>query len=247
MQGWITIHRQIIDSPIYSDSHAVHLWLHLLILANHKDNTFVMNGVVKSLKRGQFITGRDKLVSATGINRSKIERLLKTFVELEMIEVKTSNRNRLVTLINYDSYQSDSAERATSEQPVSNQRATGEQLVSTNNNVNNENNVNNKTIRSEKPDWLDKFYDEFWKLYPKGIDKKKYYIRIKKMISKGSDREKANLLFNSVKAQLVGQPDGQFWATADRWLKDEKWTDEVQVNTGGGFNNQPTPKKLKEL
>ncbi len=89
MSGWISIHRKIKESPVYSDSQAVHLWLHLLLTANHKTNQFVMNGKLITVNRGQLLTGRKALSSATGINESKIQRLLKLFEELEMIEQQT--------------------------------------------------------------------------------------------------------------------------------------------------------------
>ncbi len=143
MQGFITIHRKIIESAVYKDSNAVHLWLHLLLKCNHKDNDFIMNGKLVSVKRGQTLTGRKKLSLETGIQESKIERLLKLFEKMQMIEQHTNNRNRLVTVLSYDEYQS-------GEQQVNNTRTTHEQLVNTNNNVNNEKTDNND-IKPLKP------------------------------------------------------------------------------------------------
>ena len=136
MQGFITIHRQLMESAVYKDSHAVHLWLHLLLKANHKENEFIMNGKLITVKRGQILTGRKALSAETGIQESKITRLLSLFEKMQMIEQQTNNRNRLVTVLSYDKFQA-------GEQQVNNTRTTGEQLVNTNNNVNNENNVNN--------------------------------------------------------------------------------------------------------
>ena len=144
MKGFITIHRQLIESAVYKDSHSVHLWLHLLLKANHKKNDFVMNGKLITVERGQILTGRKALSAETGIQESKIQRLLKLFEKMQMIEQHTNNRNRLITVVSYDKYQA-------SEQQVNNTRTTGEQLVNTNNNVNNENNVNNVNKETEKP------------------------------------------------------------------------------------------------
>ena len=77
MQGFITIHRKIMESAVYKDSHAVHLWLHLLMKANHKDKAFIMNGCEVQVNRGQTLTGRKALSAETGIQESKIQRLLK--------------------------------------------------------------------------------------------------------------------------------------------------------------------------
>lgn len=89
----------------YSDSHYVHLWLHILLKANHVDTEFLWNGSIITVKRGQFITGRNALVKETGINRSKVERILKVLEKERQIEQQTTNKFRLITVINYKKYQ----------------------------------------------------------------------------------------------------------------------------------------------
>lgn len=129
--GFITLHRKIKDSVIWSDSQAVHLWVHLLLKANHKDNQFLQNGKLVSVKRGQTVTGRRRLSDETGIPESKIQRLLKLFEQLQMIEQQTNSKNRLISITNYNSYQS-------GEQQTNSKRTASEQQVNTNNNDNNE-------------------------------------------------------------------------------------------------------------
>lgn len=157
-QGWISLHRKTIESPIYTDSQAVHLWIHLLLSANHKDNTFVKNGKPVTVKRGQLLTGRTLLSTATGLSESKIQRLLETFVSLQMIEQQTNSKNRLISITNYDSYQS-------SEQQMNNKRTTDEQQMNTNNNDNNVNNDNKITTSIEavkKSNFIKKHTDTSW-------------------------------------------------------------------------------------
>ncbi len=140
--GWISLHRKIQDTPIYSDSHAVHLWVHLLLKANHQDKEFLFNGSMQTVKRGQLLTGRKVLSSETGINESKIQRLLKTFEKCQMIEQQANNKSRLISITNYDSHQA-------SEQQVNSKRTTDEQQVNTNNNVNKDNKVNKFSFKNE--------------------------------------------------------------------------------------------------
>ena len=142
-QGWIITHRKLRESSFYKDSQAVHLWIHLLISANHKDAQIVRGNKVYEVKRGQLITGRKLLSSETGINESKLQRLLKVFEKCHMIEQQTNSVNRLVSIINYDQYQ-------TSEQQVNSKRTASEQQVNTNNNDNNKNNDKqlNRNIRA---------------------------------------------------------------------------------------------------
>ena len=152
LDGWISIHRKIMKKGWYKKSDHFRLWIHLLLKANHKPNEFWFNGKNTIVKRGQFITGRKTLAIEIGISESKIERILNHFEKSEQqIEQLKTNRNRLITITNYNQYQTTEQQ---SEQPVNNKRTTSEQPVNTNNNVNNVNNVNNENKRAWFVDWL---------------------------------------------------------------------------------------------
>jgi hypothetical protein len=72
---------------------------------------------------GQIVTGRNKIVEATGLNRSKIERLLKVLENEHQIEQQTFTKYRIISITNWCKYQIDEQQ---SEQQVSNKRATSE-------------------------------------------------------------------------------------------------------------------------
>ena len=170
-QGWIITHRKLRESSFYKDSQAVHLWIHLLISANHKDAQVVRGNKIYEVKRGQLITGRKLLSSETGINESKLQRLLKVFEKCHMIEQQTNSVNRLISIINYDQYQ-------TSEQQVNSKRTASEQQVNTNNNDNNKNNDKElnrntrantsatKTIEQREKEFYSKISEHWKKSHP---------------------------------------------------------------------------------
>lgn len=115
MQGWIKIHRKILEKGYYFESEYIHLWVHLLLMASHKESEFLFNNKIHKLKVGQLITGRNKLSKQTGINASKIERILKCFESEHQIEQQANNRNRLITILSWDKYQISEQQN---EQPV---------------------------------------------------------------------------------------------------------------------------------
>jgi hypothetical protein len=152
MEGWVKLHRKLMNKSFYrNDSETVHLWIHLLISANHIEREEIFAGKPIICKPGQFTTGRNQLVKETGINRSKIERILKKLEKIEhQIEQRTSSTNRLISIINWHEYQ-DSEQL--SEQQVSNKRATSEQQVSTPKelkNIKNERIKENIDVRKQK-------------------------------------------------------------------------------------------------
>jgi hypothetical protein len=136
MEGWIKIHRKLITWEWYNDSKMVHLFLHLLLSANHSDGNW--QGV--SVKRGQLITGRIKLSAVTGISEQSIRTCLSKLESTKELTIKTTNKNSIITLLNYDSYQiKESANQQLTSKLTNNQPTTNQQLT-TNKNDNNKKN-----------------------------------------------------------------------------------------------------------
>lgn len=141
MNGYIKLWRDIEKQPWYSDSQAVHLFLHILIKATHEKRQAILGGKVVVLEPGQFVTGRKKLSAETGINRSKIERCLKLFEACGQIEQRTSNVNRCISVVNYVKFQK-------SEPQTSNGRATKSVKIQRNPKQTTENRTRNKQQES---------------------------------------------------------------------------------------------------
>lgn len=139
---WVKLYEKIEDSSIYHDSELVHLWVHLMIKASKFGNKFPWNGGEMELKPGQLLTGRKKLHDQTGISESKIQRSLKRFEKCHMIEQQTTNKNRIITVLNWDKYQS-------SEQQMNSQR-TGNEQVTNNERTGNEHNQERKKDKKEE-------------------------------------------------------------------------------------------------
>lgn len=146
MEGWVCLHRKIVDSVVWTDPNMLKLWSLCLIKASHKDQPmFSLGGQIVPLKKGEFVTGRDSLAEEfnKGVQkRNRVSaitlwRFLKKFEKYEMLNIKTTNKYSVISIKNWESYQS-------VEQQVNNNRTSSEHQVNTNNNVNNENNVNNK-------------------------------------------------------------------------------------------------------
>ena len=126
--GWIKIHRKLLDNPIANKPHYLSVWITLLLLASHKEYEVLVGDKKILIKRGQLLTGRKKLAEATGVQESKIERILKRLENDQQIEQQSTNKFRLITINNYDSYQIDEQQN---EQQMNNKRTTNEQQMNT--------------------------------------------------------------------------------------------------------------------
>lgn len=128
MSGWIKLHRKFCEKAFYSkDSEKVHLWVHLLMSANHAGKEELLGGKPFFCVSGQFTTGRKQLSRETGISESKIERILTYFEKIEQqIEQQKTSTNRLISILNWGQYQQSEQQI---EQRVNNDRTTSEQRV----------------------------------------------------------------------------------------------------------------------
>ncbi len=156
MNGWIKLHRKITEKGFYKKSQYLHLWVHLLLSANHKDNEFVWNGKTIIIKEGQFIAGRHQLSFDTGIPESTIHDILKFFQNENLIQQQTYSKFRIISIANWKKYQSEEML-----QQQSNSRATAEQQQSNTNN-NDKNDKNDKNIYKDFKIFENSDFSEAW-------------------------------------------------------------------------------------
>lgn len=104
--GWIKLHRKILNNPLSRKPTWAWLWVVLLLLANHDDdNVFIWNGKELRQKKGQFITGRKKLNEITGIPETTIERCLNYLENGHLIGQQKTTKYRLITITKWNEYQ----------------------------------------------------------------------------------------------------------------------------------------------
>ena len=142
MEGWIKLHRKLLDNPIIiKDSDYLSVWIYILLNSTHKEYDTLFKGERITLQIGQLITGRKSISEKLKINESKVQRILKTLENEQQIEQQNGNKNRLITILSWDKYQQDEQQ---TEQQVNNNRTTSEQQVNTNKNEKNIKNEKNK-------------------------------------------------------------------------------------------------------
>ncbi|WNP32521.1 hypothetical protein RN616_12680 [Morganella morganii] len=144
------------ESRLYRDSQAVHLWLHLILKANHTDEEVNTDIGMMIVRRGQMITGRPTLVSETFIPDNKVKSLLRTFESKGMINIESKGRKfSLISIVKYDDFQSQncptdvqqmSNANTSKNAPLSDVCPTDVQRLSINNN-----NILNTNVFNDRP------------------------------------------------------------------------------------------------
>ena len=139
MEGWIKLHRKFVNWEWFTDHKTSHLFLYLLLSANHEDN----NWRGQTIKRGQLITGRKSLSDKTGLSEQNIRTCLDKLKSTNEITIKTTNKNSVITVLNYDLYQNKETSNQQNNQQLTNNQPTTNQQLTTNKNDNNIKNVKN--------------------------------------------------------------------------------------------------------
>lgn len=126
-QGWIKLHRKLVKWEWYQDSKMVHLFIHLILMANHEPGRWQGHDV----DRGQIITGLKALKRDTGISIQSLRTCLAKLEKTQELTSKSTNRFRLITLCNYKDYQIKDFEtnKPANKQLTNNQQTTNKQLT----------------------------------------------------------------------------------------------------------------------
>lgn len=113
--GWLKLHRKFIESDVFQHPGMWHLFCYCMARANVADKPALIPGTTEfvTIKRGQFITGRNSLHAALYPNAERdtpvprtVWRWMETIQGLGCIKLETlSNRCTLVSVCNYETYQ----------------------------------------------------------------------------------------------------------------------------------------------
>jgi len=104
-QGWVKLHRKLLDNPILSRGQHLQVWITLLLLANHKPNTIIVDNKRTTLSKGQVLTSRKVISKMTNVPETTIERILNYLENEHQIGQQKTNKYRIITILNYTTYQ----------------------------------------------------------------------------------------------------------------------------------------------
>jgi len=140
--SFIKLHRELLDWEWFRDSKMVHLFLILLLKANHEDNNW--RGI--KIKRGQLVTGLHSLSSQSGISTQSIRTCIKRLKSTNELTIQSTNKYSIITICNYNKYQekltSNSTGKLTNEQQTTNNQSTTNKNIRSIRSIRNKDNIN---------------------------------------------------------------------------------------------------------
>lgn len=138
--GWIKLHRKILDWEWFTSPSTLQLFIYLLLRANKEDKKW--RGIL--IKRGQLVTSVATISEETKLSTQQVRTSLNRLKSTNEITSKTTNRFTLVTVCKYESCQLyEEAEQQAKQQAL--QQTNNKQITNKQQQL-----KNNKNIRNNK-------------------------------------------------------------------------------------------------
>lgn len=141
MGGWIKLHRDILKNSLWLDCTLEQkvIMITLLLMANHEERKCSFGKDIITIMPGQFVTSIKSIAQncGNGITERQIRTALDKFEKRGFVVKNTSNKNTLVSIVNWGVYQDIGALNV---KQMSNKCKTDVKQMSTNKNEKNEKN-----------------------------------------------------------------------------------------------------------
>ena len=171
-KGWIKLHRELLEKPIWYQSSLEQkvILITLLLMANHEERSYIFNGEKIVLKAGQIGTSLERIAEKTNkqVTQQNIRTALKKFERLGFLTNESTKCGRLITIVNWGIYQDNESSAnkeanscLTKDQQTANKALTNELTPNKKKECKNDKNVEN-----EKKKDICAFFESLWVLYP---------------------------------------------------------------------------------
>ena len=126
--GWVKLYRDLLNDELWKDCNTNQkvMMITILLMANHEKNTWIFNGEKYTANAGEFITSLKSLSENSGLTIQAVRSALLKLEKFNFITMKTTNRNRLIKVINWGKYQDYNVDnnKANNKQTTSKQQLT---------------------------------------------------------------------------------------------------------------------------
>lgn len=243
--GFIILHRSLLEWEWYNDINTTRLFIHCLLKANYKTKNW--RGI--TIERGTFVTSTNSLSVETGLSLRNVRTSLEKLKKTGELTIKTTSKNSVVTVNNYDTYQTNDKQTdtqttsKTTSKVTSNRQATDKQLTTTNKS----NKDNKETILVEETPTKKKKYGD-----KVAMTEEQYEKLIERFGKTATDRyiEKIDIYIG-----MKGKTYKDYYLAVIKWItKDQEdnpqpnWLDELkQEQTKADEWTHETKRDKKEL
>ena len=103
--GWVKLHRGLLEHGIFQDAEALQVWMYLLLRASYREQKLAIGRQVILLQPGQLLYGRKAVSEKLGMGEGKLRGIMEMLMQAGSIMVESTNRYSVVTIVNWMEYQ----------------------------------------------------------------------------------------------------------------------------------------------
>ena len=224
--GYFKLWRELMTKPIWLESTPEQkvILITLLSMANFGEKEWEWQGKGYKAKRGQFVTSLPSIAKNAGINITiqNVRTALKRFEKYGFLTDQSTNRNRLITIVNWELYQQNDNEltgNLTGSQQAPNRHLTARE--------------EGKEGKERKNIYTTDF-ETFYSEYPRPEDKRRTFNNWKTCLKSYSAGELMRACANYKKKVTAMKTEKQFIKSSANFLGKEKYfEDYIEVNIDG--------------
>lgn len=213
--GWTKFYRSWLDDPLINkDPDHLSVWVRLVNDAAIEPIPGDFGGKRITLQPGQLTTGRKQLGERCGVQQSKVERILRSFENAQLIEQRASSKNRLISMV-FAAVEQGCEQQ--NEHQVNSNRTTSEQQVNT-----------HEELRPKTEEGYSSEFLAFWDAYPVKKDKKRSAAKYAAALKSGA---KPDVILAGLERARKSEQwrDSKYIPLASTWLNGARWEDETDT------------------
>lgn len=218
--GWIKVHRQLLDNELFRNDHnALVLFLALLLLVNHRD--------------GKYSTGRFRLADIVGMKPTTMYKTLKRLEKHKMVTCTSNSLRTIIVICNWNIYQGSGNKSSDSPVTAEGQPSDTKQERRT------KNKEKNTNVQLDEP--IERIYDLFIEKFKRSSSQfkltKQRRIKIKARINDAGIEMLERAIVNTSRSSFHNGDNDRGWrADLDFIIRNYE-----QVEKLANLQPQPTP------
>lgn len=220
--SFIKLNRNILQWGWYKNANTFRVFIHLLITANIRANTF--EGIL--IKRGEVATSVFSLAENLGLTEKQVRTALSHLKSTGEISSRRGSRYQILRVENYDKYQSMGNQMGNQKAFKGHSKGDNQRNKEINNPlVSYETSPHGGGRESAKTDFL-----TFWEKYPKKVDQeraKREWDRLR--LDSGTVEEILQAIAQQSRTKSWQEEQGRFIPSPAKWLNGKRWRDKLEL------------------
>jgi len=224
--GFIKLHRTIMDGDLATHNAIFALFVRLIIMANWRETKIYWSGKQIVLPPGSVVCGGEELAEKLQVSRRTLRRYLSYLTDTSRIAQLTNSQGTIVTILNYSKYQVEGnldSESLPNKRPINAQQTPNKRPLIEEGKEGKK--VKNNTYTAD--------FEILWKEYPKKTGKIDAFEAFKKNVDIETELGLVSTAIKNYTNELVrNQTESKYIKHMASFLNKGRWRDCLEADYG---------------